>query len=258
MPKVNKRVQAPTQQQDQEKVVQALAEVLWTHGDHETPHCRRQIVKAGIRMDELTPAMLHRAQEINRERLREGFRKTNADPNQKVKILIPGDSEFDPALNPNHPMRGAAKIKQEAEEREKAKKQEQTLAEKESTEKKAPTPQPKKEEEPKSNGGGVRGQRYEMFGHPVTAVFRWMGKQGWTIEQAMKAIAHFNIACSPSTVKIQVKAGSVGQRGEPAALTAEQAQQLEQAAGISSESRRSCSESPDEGKKKGAKKKKGG
>lgn len=85
-----------------------------------------------------------------------------------------------------------------------------------------------------SSTTGTKGQRYELFGFPITAVLRWMGKNEWTKEEALKVVKHFKIECSPSTVGIQVKAGAKGERGEPANITAEQAGEMSAIAGKSS------------------------
>lgn len=123
MPKVKREGKAPkrpTIEKSQEQVLlERLSEVLWKHGDCTTEHCRRELVKAGIRIEQVTPATLLRAEEMNSERLREGFRVTNGDSKQPVKIVIPGDREFDPALNPKHPVKGAAAVREEQKEREK-------------------------------------------------------------------------------------------------------------------------------------------
>jgi serine/threonine protein kinase len=72
--------------------------------------------------------------------------------------------------------------------------------------------------------------RYTLLGFPVTAVLRWMGKQGWTKEEALKALAYFKIDCSPLTVAAQISGGAKGRRGDPAPITAEQARELDKAA----------------------------
>lgn len=237
MPPVKQPKRPTIQKSTEERDVEKLAEVLWKHGDPTTEHCRREIVKAGIRMDEVTPTMLHKAEELNQERLREGFRTTNADSSHHVKVVVVGDGEFDPALNPKHPIRGAAKVKEETEKgrfAESASGSSLTKEEKEKAEslkaKKGPEEEKGKTEKQKE-GPSTRGQRYELFGYPVTAVFRWMGKQGWSVDDAMKAAAYYNIACSPSTVKIQVKAGAKGERGEPAELSSNQVKELKKVTG---------------------------
>ncbi len=73
------------------------------------------------------------------------------------------------------------------------------------------------------------GRRYDLFGHPVTAVLRWMGSQDWTADEAYAVVTAFGIECSESTAKIQVRAGAKKDtsRGEPAKLTAAQVKELE-------------------------------
>lgn len=68
--------------------------------------------------------------------------------------------------------------------------------------------------------------RYDLFGFPVTSVLRALGKDGWNVEQASKALAALNIPCAPATIAIQIKAGAKGERGDPASLTAEHWKQL--------------------------------
>lgn len=67
-------------------------------------------------------------------------------------------------------------------------------------------------------------KRWLVFGsYPVTAVLRWMGKNGMTFEQARKACSHLGCEdVSDITLNLQLKAGAKGERGEPAALTAEE------------------------------------
>ena len=50
----------------------------------------------------------------------------------------------------------------------------------------------------------IRGNRYQVFGHPVTAVLRWMGTQGLTAAQAAAALKSLGVEPSMTTVKIQV------------------------------------------------------
>lgn len=72
-------------------------------------------------------------------------------------------------------------------------------------------------------GGGAR---IELMGYPVTAVLRWMGKKGWTAAQAIHVCSALKVSPAPATVKIQVRAGAKGERGDPAAINAAQAQEL--------------------------------
>lgn len=84
---------------------------------------------------------------------------------------------------------------------------------------------------PTKNGEAKpRGGRYELFGQPVTATLRWMGKQGWDFAKARAALTKLGFAeVSDSTVRCQV--GGWTYRGDPADLTAEQAAQVNEAGG---------------------------
>ena len=53
-------------------------------------------------------------------------------------------------------------------------------------------------------GEGGRGNRYQVFGHPVTAILRWMGTQGFTAAQAAAALKSLGVEPSMTTVKIQI------------------------------------------------------
>jgi SPP1 gp7 family putative phage head morphogenesis protein len=65
-----------------------------------------------------------------------------------------------------------------------------------------------------------------LWGLQPTAVVRWMGKEGWSFEDAKKALAASDVSIADATLKIQLRAGKTGERGDPATLTAEQIQQL--------------------------------
>lgn len=80
------------------------------------------------------------------------------------------------------------------------------------------------------NGGS--GKRISLFGHPITGVVRWMGKQGWEFEEAKRALERLNMECADSTIRAQLRAGEKGERGEPASITSDQKRELERAAGI--------------------------
>jgi hypothetical protein len=80
--------------------------------------------------------------------------------------------------------------------------------------------------------------KYLFFGTPVTGIFRWMGADGWTAEQAMEALKNLGIGedeVSISTARIQVsagkKGGDCGGRGPVPSLTMEQADALRSAGG---------------------------
>ena len=53
-------------------------------------------------------------------------------------------------------------------------------------------------------GEGGRGNRYQVFGHPVTAILRWMGTRGFSAVQAAAALKALGVEPSMTTVKIQV------------------------------------------------------
>ena len=75
------------------------------------------------------------------------------------------------------------------------------------------------------------GKRAKIFGHSVTAVLRWMGKNDWSFDDAALAVEELGgKMIADVTVKIQLKAGKVGQRGAPANITPSQARQLRAAA----------------------------
>jgi hypothetical protein len=82
-----------------------------------------------------------------------------------------------------------------------------------------------KKKRPATSGAKAR---TKVFGHPVTAVLRWMGKRNWSVEEAQKALKHFGAEAASSTCKIQLKAGKTGSRGEPAKLTRNQSKKLKE------------------------------
>jgi hypothetical protein len=78
---------------------------------------------------------------------------------------------------------------------------------------------------------GEGGGRHDCLGFPVSAVLRWMGRSGWAFAEAKEALAKLCPGCKEGTIRAYLRAGAKGERGEPAALTAAQIQQLEAAAG---------------------------
>lgn len=95
----------------------------------------------------------------------------------------------------------------------------------------SPVPaEPEGQREGKRVGTSMPGQsRINLFGHPITAVIRWMGKQGWDFSDASKALANVGGSCAEATVRAQLRAGKLGQRGEPANITSDEAKKLTQA-----------------------------
>lgn len=68
-----------------------------------------------------------------------------------------------------------------------------------------------------------------LFGFPITAVIRWMGKDDWTFAPTRQVLATLGVVVADSTIHAQLRAGKLGQRGEPATLTEAQANQLYEA-----------------------------
>lgn len=208
MPKIIRDVLRPTHAEKTE----TLEDILWRAGDPSTVYCQRELRNAGLSP---TAAELSRAEEANRERLRALFTAANNDPAVPLKIVVVGDAELDPAINPKHPVRGAAAVREAAtvSAESDAVVQEDVEVEKVAVEKKVGEPR----------------RKYDVLGFPVTSVLRWMGKEGWTIDQAAAVLTKLGCNCSPATVKIQVRAGAKGdtsEKGPPADLSPEQAQVL--------------------------------
>lgn len=76
-------------------------------------------------------------------------------------------------------------------------------------------------------GGSPVKSRYELFGVSVTAVVRALGKMGWDFDKTQAALKRVGAEAAEATVRIQLRAGVKGERGEPAKLTADQIKQLE-------------------------------
>jgi hypothetical protein len=95
--------------------------------------------------------------------------------------------------------------------------------------KKAKQPSTVVRQVPESRGeGSGRGTKYRasIFDLPVTKVVRWMGKDGFTVEQCMKACeAMLEIPPQITTIKIQRGWGATGKEPAPV-LTEDQAAEL--------------------------------
>lgn len=76
------------------------------------------------------------------------------------------------------------------------------------------------------------GKRKKIYGYPATSVIRWMGKEGFSYEEAAKVLKHFGCDTAKNTVKIQLVAGKRGERGDPADLTLTQERELHKISGI--------------------------
>lgn len=87
--------------------------------------------------------------------------------------------------------------------------------------------EPEGQRESKRVGTTVPGQaRVNLFGHPVTAVIRWMGKHEWDFKQATRALVNLGSGCAEATVRAQLRAGKLGQRGDPAKLSEAEVKKL--------------------------------
>lgn len=72
-------------------------------------------------------------------------------------------------------------------------------------------------------------ERVGVFGYAATAVIRWMGKNKWSTEDAAKALKSFGVSVAEATIKIQLKAGQTGERGDPAPISKSEEKKLKQA-----------------------------
>ena len=71
------------------------------------------------------------------------------------------------------------------------------------------------------------GKRASIFGHSVTAVLRWMGKEGWSFDDAAVAVETLaEKRFSDTTIRIQLRAGKAGERGAPAPIDSKQRAKL--------------------------------
>jgi hypothetical protein len=69
--------------------------------------------------------------------------------------------------------------------------------------------------------------RYDLHGHPVTAILRWMGKDSWKFHEARSTLDQLGLsAVSDATLKAQLYGGKTGTRGDPAPLTPDQEEHL--------------------------------
>jgi predicted Zn finger-like uncharacterized protein len=85
-------------------------------------------------------------------------------------------------------------------------------------------------DDPDKAGTG-KAPRYYVLGHSVVSVLRWMGKQGWTVEEAWTALRHYGVEPSDACVRMSIRQGKTGSRGTPAELTPEEEVELRAVAG---------------------------
>ena len=82
------------------------------------------------------------------------------------------------------------------------------------------TPKPAKEE---------KKGRVGVFGYAATAVIRWMGQNKWSAEDAAKVLKSLGVSVAEATIKIQLRAGLTGERGDPAPISKSEEKKLKQA-----------------------------
>lgn len=65
-----------------------------------------------------------------------------------------------------------------------------------------------------------------LYGHPITAVLRWMGQDFWDFDEAKTALSWLKCKIADATIHAQLRAGRKGERGPPAPITDGQAKEL--------------------------------
>jgi SPP1 gp7 family putative phage head morphogenesis protein len=65
-----------------------------------------------------------------------------------------------------------------------------------------------------------------LFGHSPTGVARWMGREGWTFEDAKRAMMNSGVEIKDSTLRTAMAKGRKGTGSKPTAVTEEQAATL--------------------------------
>jgi hypothetical protein len=83
-------------------------------------------------------------------------------------------------------------------------------------------------------------KRVLVFEQSATAVVRAMGKKDYDFDQTKKVMTHLKAGLGDSTLRIQLSAGRLGERGLPAKLTADQWSQVEKLAGAKASEEKSA------------------
>lgn len=230
---------------EERQLIEKVADVIWNYGHFwESDYFNNALREVGVDPKAITPAIRHNAEEKVDERWRQNARQVNLDPKERIKVGVKEDSEFDPDINPDHPIKGVAAIR-----KERARLGLPLDVEDENTQTvkvKTLRPQTKSRVRTENTQGPKRRSgRYEMFGFPATAVFRWMGANGWNVDEGVKATIALGLpvampdedgkvlgdGCSFFTIRGQIWFGSKGKAGDPAELTPEQVSILNKAAG---------------------------
>ncbi len=176
-----------------------------------------------IDSDDFTPTLLERAKREptgDLEVYLEGVRQHNASSPRKW--IIEGNSEFDPSLNPKLRREwGWSNYQEESTE--------------DGFQNTGAPPKPSKDSKVLVRNNIVQvtegkkgGRRYSIYGFPVTAVLRWMGADAWDPQEVRKVMGKLQCPVEEDTIKAQLHAGRKGERGNPAALSDQQVQELYQ------------------------------
>lgn len=94
LPPVNgNRIKTPQEVQD------AVNELVWRHGSNcpSWASFAELCLEVGITPADATPSAIRHAEKYSAEKLRQGFRETNTNPQSKLKVVIQDDEEFDPS-----------------------------------------------------------------------------------------------------------------------------------------------------------------
>jgi hypothetical protein len=84
----------------------------------------------------------------------------------------------------------------------------------------------------KMSTGKKGSHRYELYGQPITAILRWMGKNEWKYEDARNTLNKLGFTeVADPTLRAQLYGGKTGTRGEVPALDANQVETLNGLAG---------------------------
>ncbi len=86
-----------------------------------------------------------------------------------------------------------------------------------STKRKRPVPK---------RGDKVTAPHVGLFGHSPTGVVRWMGKEGWSFDEAKAALTQSGVDIPDKTIKTALSKGKTGKGSRPAPLTQDQMQIL--------------------------------
>jgi hypothetical protein len=164
-----------------------LRELYQVMGSRTKAICREY----GLKLKHLSRSNLLAASKVRdqyKQRGRQIRKEINDQPDRPFTVVVEGDKELDPSLNGQHPL-APKSIRTGGED----------------------------------SGGDVApaataqrpSTRYELFGFPVTAVLRFMGREGWTFADTRTALSKLGIECSDSTLRNQLRGGVKGDRGDP-------------------------------------------